>query len=146
MADFELYYGDANQDPAKYESLDDDVKLKAFLKSNIPASADPALYDDHTLSMPFSGPGNPFKKPIVVALTRNSGSTSEKFYAIVWRIKHTAGSAHSFVGIEISGKPPTGVSILTPWSVCNAVSTTSNGSGEQVTRLFQDCYRSSCLL
>jgi hypothetical protein len=126
VADFELYYGDPKQDPAMYESLDNDAKLKDFLKSNIAAGADPALYDDHTISRPFPGS---FSKPIVVVLTRKVGGASEKFYAIVWRMKHTAGTTHSFVGIEISGAPPAGVSILTPWSVCNAVVTTGNGSG-----------------
>ena len=120
VAAFELYYGAPNTNPLPYDSFETDVKIKGFLKANVPAGADPALYDDFTFSRPFPGT---FSKPIALVLTRNVGGVSETFYAIVWRIKQTAGSSHIYVGVEIDGTPPTGVSRITPVSFCNAVST-----------------------
>ena len=126
VGNFELYYGDPKGNPASYESLDSEEKIRAYLKANVPRGADPALYDDFTFSRPFAAS---YQKPIVVVLTRNAGSISEDFHAIVWQIRGKVPMARSYIGIEISGVLPGDVTAVKPCRVCNAVATESDGHG-----------------
>ena len=124
----DLYFGGPTVAPPLAADLDDHHKIKAFLKANIPAGANPLDYDAFTFSKPFGVP-----KPVIVELTRTVSGTTETFYASVWKIKGTLGPARSYVGIELSGPMPDSSKfhIWNPQgvSICNAVATESDGSG-----------------
>ena len=122
----DLHFGPLNSTPPLYAALDTADEFKAFLKDNVPNGANPAIYDNFTFSRPFEAS---FSQPIVVVLTRPAGNTSERFYAVVWRMRVPHSSVRSFAGIEIAGAPPSGVSMLNPFSSCNAVSTEGDGNG-----------------
>lgn len=121
---FELYYTDPSGSPPAYDALDSIAEIKSFLKGNMPAGADPSEYDNMTFSRPLP---SAYAKPIAIKLTRDVSGSMETFYAIVWRVRKTAGPVilpFQYVGIEISGTPDSSVGKpAVIGAVCNAVAT-----------------------
>ena len=125
-ARFALYIGDPKNNAAAYETLDTEDRVKVYLKAYAPEKSNTELYDSLRFTPAFA---KAYEKPFVVVLTRTVGGVCEEFYAIVWQVQGTEPTATGYLGIEIFGPIPNGVSVLNSCHVCNAVVTASDGAG-----------------
>ena len=125
-AQFALYIGDPKNNAAAYETLDTEERVKAYLRAYAPEESKTDPYDRLRFTPAFA---RTYDKPFVVVLTRTVAGVCEKFYAIVWQIQAPEPNAIGYLGIEIFGPLPTGVSVLNPCHVCNAVVTEGDGAG-----------------
>jgi|GEM_PF-4674578 len=125
-ANFTMYIGDPKNNAASYQELGTEDRTKAYLKAYAPEGSNTKPYDSLRFTPAFA---MTYEKPFVVLLTRTVEGVCEEFYAIVWQVQGTEPNAKGYLGIEIFGPSPNGVSVLNPCHVCNAVVTASDGAG-----------------